>query len=84
MFRSYYTNYDDSLSLFISTHEITPDIIPRYHFNADLYKCVQFLSEKVVTPLLPSPPLPSGCANTGQRGTNKAENGFVQDTIVHR
>lgn len=81
MFRSYYTNYDDSLILFISTHDITPEIIPRYHFNAKLYKHIKFLSEKVV---IPQPPLPSSCANTGQRGTNKAENGFVRLTIARR
>lgn len=51
---SYYNNYDDSLIPFISTHDITPKVIPRYHLNAELYKCIKILSEKVVTPPPPS------------------------------
>ena len=81
MFRSYYNNYDDTLIPLFSTHDIIHKIIPRYHLNAELYKRIKFLVRKWSPP--GSPP-PSGRANTGQQGTNKAENGFVKSTIEHR
>lgn len=69
-------------SIFIKT----PGIIPRCHLKAAIRpqtKAESFQLESGEG--LRSPPPPNGFpSNIMQRGTNKAENGFVRRTMAHR